>query len=125
MLNGLMRGFLALLTGFGLIACTSAYRLESGRYQITLESVAGITEVVRVVDVQAAEQMVTVQNPGHALVLKGPLNGNRLVFSGEEAGAQFEFSGQLTADNLVEGEVLEKTGGETERKTRFRMVPLR
>jgi len=123
MKNAIEKGLMLLTAALLLYACTPAYRLESGSYQLSLQDVPGLEAATQTVLVETGAGLVSIRHPSREKVMTGVLKGNQLTITAEESGAKVEFKGRLTADNRVEGQAVQQSADKTVKTAKFRMQP--
>ncbi|MBU3918059.1 hypothetical protein KKA14_21225, partial [bacterium] len=112
MVRKIARVPIALLLVAGLIACSS-YKLESGKYVMTVKLPKTEKISARNVEIIVNEDKVTIQNPNQEKTLTGLIKENNISFQGENESEKVEFVGVLTGNNQVKGTVVQKSDKET------------
>ena len=108
-----------LITLATLSNCSTAHRLESGSYVLSIQQTTSSTSMAKTVNIVVEGQQVKIQNPEHKLVFTGKLEGNVFMVMGKNDNQTVEFQGKMVADNQVAGKVIQKSDSSVKRQAKF------
>ena len=111
---------IVLLTVLSILsACSTAYRLESGSYVLSIKQATTSGDMPKAVSIQVHGQTIKIQNPDHDLVFTGQVEGNTFQAVGKNDTQTIEFQGNLVGDNRVAGKVIQKSAATVTREADF------
>ena len=93
---------------FSFIACAPVYKLESGDYVMSLKTPSKTENIPQNVVITVEKEKVIIKNSQKDGELVGILKGNAFKIERKTDNKSIVFSGQLTGDNMIVGEVVEK-----------------
>lgn len=114
--------FLSILASLFLIVSCTSFRLESGKYTMTLQLKDQDQEMPKTVMVTTEGKQVILKTEDNEEPLIGNLSGNSLKITGKVNSDEVEFIGTLVMDNSVEGKAIQKTKGEVKFDATFTLI---
>jgi len=105
-----------------LLGCSTVYRLESGEYVLAIKQPASSKSMPKNVSIVVDGKNIEVRNLDDDRVLKGNIEGNKILITGQTESQAVEFKGNLVADNQVTGNVIQKSDTSVQREAVFTIV---
>ncbi len=118
------RGFWFIITLFaavGLISCT-AYTFESGNYVMSIQLPKKTEKMPKDVSITLNGDRITIVKSGNKKTLTGTRKGNEFRFFSQSNSEKVEFTGQLTGNNTIEGNVIQTSHGQTTLSAKFTIL---